>query len=1481
MVLTVLLVVAVTSTAKADQKTADGAWTLVPEHAPGVKAAKEWIRPVAGQALVGDLTRLRALLAGAPLEDTAESRTRPLILELPDPNGRLQLFSVVESPVMEPGLAAQFPEIKTYVGQGVSDPHATLRADVTLEGFHAQVLTAEGAGSWYIDPFSAMDTAHYTSYFRRALTPKDGWSCGTEPAVVATQLRGTIGMISTGGTRRNYRLACACTGEYAAFHGGTVALAQSAIVSAVNRVTGVYEVELCIRLTLVANNTSIVYTNSATDPYTNNSGSTMLGQNQNNLTTVIGSANYDIGHVFSTGGGGIAGLGVVCSSGNKARGVTGSSSPTGDAFWIDYVAHEMGHQFGANHNFQGTTSSCGGGNRNGSTADEPGSGSTIMGYAGICGADDLQAHSDAYFNFISYEEIENYVAGTTCATTTATSNLPPTVSATGGFTIPKGTPFVLTATGSDPDGDAITYCWEDRNFGGATGTTLATADNGVMPLFRSYTATSSPTRFFPRLSSVLAGTSSNQEKLPAVARASFRFRVTVRDNRAAGGGVNNADVTLAVNSTAGPFTVTSQSTAVSWTTGTSQTVTWNVAGTTANGVNCANVSVLLSTDGGNTFPITLVASTPNNGSVSFTVPNNTTTSGRVKVQSIGNVFYAVNAGTISVLTGGCAGASITTQPLSQTACAGGNANLTLLAGGSTPLTYDWRKGGTSLGAPNAATLALNGVTTADAGNYDCVVTNACGTATSNTVVLTVNTPVSISSSSGSIARCPGTSASFSVTATGVPTPTYQWRKGSVNIGGANLNTYTISSVSSGDTGSYDCVVTNSCGSITSTAATLSVQSGVNFTAQPASQTICDGEPVSMSVGVSGGGPFIYQWRRNSDPIPGAVATIYSINPASDVDAGTYDCVVTGGCGSATSNAAVLTVRVFPTITSQPSAAARCLGQSASFTVGATGAGPLTFQWRRGGTDIGGATGPTYTIDAVGPSDATVYDCVVTGACGTTISSGAMLTIATPVSIAGQPTALDRCTGTAAAFTVSATGEPSPSFQWRKGGTILDGATSATLTISAVSSGDAGSYDCVVTNTCGSMTSAAATLNVQDSVTISTQPTAISTCQNAPAAFTVVAGGAPPIAYQWRKDTSPIEGATSNTYSITAAASGDAGSYDCVVSNPCGSVTSDAAALTLSTSPTISVQPAAASGCTGGEVMISLTATSTPAPTYQWRKASAPISGAASSSLTLSGLSAADVASYDCVVTNDCGSVTSDPATVTVVDGPTITQHPVAVEVCVGSNTGFSVVAAAATSYQWQRDGSPLGDGPAPSGSTIGGATTASLTITGVTSADVGGYTCVLTASCGTATSNAAALTIAPGPTITQQPSAQGGCVGATVELSIQVTGGSPLGYQWRKGGTPIQDATSATLSFVTLQTGNAGSYDCVVTDPCGSATSDSVTVTVCLPDYNCSGTVSVQDIFDFLAGYFSNESRADVNHSGVVGVQDIFDFLAAYFAGCP
>jgi hypothetical protein len=620
-------------------------WTDVRESVIP-EAGTRYIQPDLYRTVTFDYDAVGSLLASAPAEGSARAQSQPLVIELPLPGGGSTRFAVVESPILAPELGRQFPNIRTYLGRGLDDPTATARLDHTPLGFHA-VMFLQG-GSVYIDPYQQKDVDHYLVYNRRDYQPTNKGDVTCEvidedgmAAEIHAIIQGNEAELGHGTQLRTYRTAVACTGEYAVFHGGTVPSALAAVTTSMNRVTGVYEREVSVRMTLIANNNLIIYTNGATDPYTNNNGGTMLGQNQANLDAVIGNANYDIGHVFSTGGGGVANLGVVCRTGNKARGVTGLPTPIGDGFDIDYVAHEMGHQFGGNHSFNGSSSNCAGGNRNAGTAYEPGSGSTIMAYAGICPPQDLQPHSDDYFIWINIQEIIAYTtvgSGNTCPVITATGAFVPTVNAgVGGFTIPISTPFALT--GSAGTTGAPTYCWEESDLG-PTGHPNVPVGNA--PIFRSFDPVAIPTRTFPKLANILGNFQTIGEILPSYTR-NLSFRLTVRDFQGGGVGVENASLAFFVTSNAGPFLITFPDVAgLTFPGGSQQTVIWNVANTDLAPVGCQTVNILLSTDGGLNFNTTLASGTANDGSELITLPNTATTTARIKVAAADHVFFDIN-----------------------------------------------------------------------------------------------------------------------------------------------------------------------------------------------------------------------------------------------------------------------------------------------------------------------------------------------------------------------------------------------------------------------------------------------------------------------------------------------------------------------------------------------------------------------------------------------------------------------------------------------------------------------------------------------------------------------------------------------------------------------------------------------------------------------------------------------------------------------
>ncbi|PWN63571.1 hypothetical protein C1631_021570 [Chryseobacterium phosphatilyticum] len=591
-----------------------------------------------------DVTAMKNYFVSVPELRDDQLKTHAPIIVLPMPDGTKTKFKIWKSSVMAPELAAKYPHVVTFTGQGVDDPYATIKLDFTELGFHAQIKSVI-TGDTYIDPYAKTDISNYIIYRKSDLTDKSQRVCETKDEDAFLQKKSAQKSVtpSVGTQIRVFRFAVACTGEYAKAATGlatpTVAQTLSAIVTTVNRVNGVYEQEVASRLVLVPNETNVIFTDPATDPFNgNNSAGTLINESQTQIDLLIGNANYDIGHTFSTGGGGLAGLGVICSTTSKARGITGSPNPVGDPYDIDYVAHEVGHQFGGPHTFNAITGSCNG-NRSAANAVEPGSGITIMAYAGICGSvNNLAANSIAIFHTRSFQSITSKVQSTACQVTTPVANTAPTVTAGGDYTIPKGTPFKLAGSATDMENSGITYCWEQNDNGPAGDWNVAT---GNAAIFRSFMPVTVPYRYFPKLTDIINNTTSKGEILPSYSRT-MEFRLTARDNNAGCAGVANDDAIITVDGASGPFLVTAPSSAVTWTGNSSQTITWDVANTTAAPVSCANVSILLSTDGGLTYPTTLIASTPNDGSEMITIPDVSTTQARIMVAGEGNVFFNIN-----------------------------------------------------------------------------------------------------------------------------------------------------------------------------------------------------------------------------------------------------------------------------------------------------------------------------------------------------------------------------------------------------------------------------------------------------------------------------------------------------------------------------------------------------------------------------------------------------------------------------------------------------------------------------------------------------------------------------------------------------------------------------------------------------------------------------------------------------------------------
>jgi len=620
-------------------------------------------RPLPAEAPQVSVYRPLLLDLGAIRQYLASARVGGVAFELavPQPDGNFANFLVADSQTMPPALQAKYPEIVSLAGSDADG--RKVRIDVSPAGFQAMVFDHDTV--WVVRPETPGRGERYLSFRRADLAVAgNGFQCdvhnGSPDPAGHGLLSSPAPMTQTGQTQRVFRAAVAANHNYvnAVCSGNvTVACGLAAVVTAMNRVNQVYETEVAVHMTLIDDNDQIIYPTAATDPYTNDGNA--LDENIDNLNAVIGTANYDIGHVFTTGSGGVALLRSTCTS-DKAGGTTGLSNPTGDAFYIDYVAHEMGHQFGGNHTFNSTASSCGGGNRAGSAAYEPGSGTTIMAYAGICGADNTQPHSDPYFHAKSLDEINTWLGSTggSCAVAAANPDTAPVIdnaSLTNGFTIPQHTAFALNGAASDVDGDTLSYNWEQYDLGPAT--TLAQGDTGAGPIFRSFNATASGTRIFPKLATVLGAALVKGETWPITTR-NLNFRLTVRDNHNVPGtpqygATQSANAQIHVTSDAGPFALTRPNTNLTWGRGETHLVSWDVAGTDVAPVSCSAVDIDLSVDGGQTWPDALASAVANSGSASVLVPNEPdTVQARVRVRCADNIFFDVSDVNFSIAATG-------------------------------------------------------------------------------------------------------------------------------------------------------------------------------------------------------------------------------------------------------------------------------------------------------------------------------------------------------------------------------------------------------------------------------------------------------------------------------------------------------------------------------------------------------------------------------------------------------------------------------------------------------------------------------------------------------------------------------------------------------------------------------------------------------------------------------------------------------------
>lgn len=940
-----------------------------------------WVRAGEARYVRFDLDAIGRVLSGAT----------PRVV-LPRPEGGIAEFDVEDALIFEGGKSSRLGSCRAFVGRGVSHPLEALRLEITPRGLSAQVV-AEGR-AWYIDPASVGDGAQACVY-RGEKLKRDlhAWAC--RQIETGFSPRGP-GAPHTGESLRTIRMALAATGEYTAIQGG-VAGVQGAIATLLNRLNGVYEPEVTARFVLIPGNDALIFTDELTDPYTNSSIFTMLGENQIAIDGAIGDAGYDLGHVLGTSNGGIANIAVVCQSGSKARGVTASPFAPTDAYSVYAFCHEVGHQLGALHTFNGVSGSCTAGQRSSAGAYEPGSGSTLMSYDGFCGSDNITGNlGSLYLHGDSLARIDGVLDGVGCLSVTPTGNSPPAIGPLTEVSLPVGTPFELRATASDADTDPVTLCWEQMDLGPASA--LGVGDTGVGPWIRSRPPASGGVRSIPRLDELSSGIPAIGESVPTVARV-MHWRVTARDNRATGGGVTSADVTVNVVGTAGPFRVTSPNTGVSWVG--PQTVTWDVASTDGAGIGVANVRILLSVDGGLTFPEVLAASVPNAGTASVVIPEIPTTRARVRVEAIGGVFFDVSdvdfgipcnpPTNVAATSGECSGVTVTWDAIP------GALGYTL-----------WR------GTTNDSGLAFQIASVSAAQHFD-------PTAVVNTNyfywVKTLGIGcVSGFSASASGVRVPltgtvqgvaaaGECAGVRVSWTAFPGATlhrvYRSASGSpigaTLVGGSPSTQFLDDSANSGETWNYFVRGVTPCGITGFGTSASGTRPGPPGPPSGVIATIglCDGVHLTWDALASATGYEVL--RSSTTEIADAVLIATPSAAAYDDVSATPDMVLhywirgVNACGEGGPSQKVGGSRsAAPAIVSPPQSVNACAGGDAVFTILVTGTGPITYRWFVNGSEVGGNS-PTLTLSSVTTAmHAQGVRCEVSNLCGMVVSPEATL-----------------------------------------------------------------------------------------------------------------------------------------------------------------------------------------------------------------------------------------------------------------------------------------------------------------------------------------------------------------------------------------------------------------------------------------------------------------------------------------------------------
>ncbi|MBS1743551.1 MAG: T9SS type A sorting domain-containing protein [Bacteroidetes bacterium] len=1395
----------------------------------------------------------------------ADNRLRhTTVITLPNVDGQMEEFEIVEASNFEPALQERFPDIRAFSGRGLTDKTAMLKLSISPEGIQTMIFRT-GKENEFIEVYSD-DHLTYAVFKSHRNPGQLPWTCSTVETKMANGLNNEIGKTGitarSGGDLKTMRLAQSVTAEYSNYFGATSASQVSLVLAAVNntltRCNGVYEKDLALHLNLIVSTTNVFYYNASSDPYSaaaTGANGAWNSELQSTLTSVIGDANYDIGHLFgASGGGGNAGcIGCVCTNGSKGSGFTSPADgiPSGDNFDIDYVVHEVGHQLGANHTFSFSLEGTG-------VNKEVGSGITIMGYAGIT-SQDVAPHSIDIYHEASIAQIQSNLASKSCPVTTSISatNATPVVAAVSNYTIPISTPFALTGSATDANAtDVLTYCWEQNDNSSVSGaSSVASATKASGPNWISFSPTTSPTRYFPKLATILAGglisgpltggdAGANTEALSSVSRT-LNFRLTVRDNApysstapVSVGQTQFTDMVVTVTNTSGPFQVTSPNTAVSWAGNSSQTITWNVASTTGAPVSCANVKISLSTDGGQTFPTVLIASTTNDGSEVVTIPNTPTTTARIKVEAVGNIFFDISNTNFTITAAASGLTTITTSAVSPvTYCTGTAVSVPFTTNAAANAGNVFTAQLSNAAGSFASPVSIGTLTSTAAGTISATIpanatagtgyrirvvsSNPVVTGSDNGANITINAqPVaSVLTAIGSTTFCQGGNVVINGNTSG----------GTWSVGGGT--TTSLTATASGD---YYTTTTNGCGSITSNHIAVTVNSlpAAVITASGAT-TFCQGGSVTLSANTGVG--LTYQWFVNGSLISGAAS---SSIPA--VTTGTYSATVTNANGcSANSNVISVTVNPLPTATITAAGPVTfCTGGSVVLNAN-TGSG-LTYQWKQNTSNISGATASSYTATTAGS-----YTVVVTNANGCSATSLATVvsvqsnSIAS-VSIAASPAGAI-CQNTNVVFTATpVSGGANPIYSWSVNGSTISSGTNPVFGSTTLVNGDVVNCSmlsnlggCVVNNPA---TSNSVVMTVNPLPTVSFSGLASTYAVNA---ASVTLTGSP------AGGTFSGPGISGNTFSPAAAGAG--GPYNIIYTytNANGCTNSNTQQTTVTGTCTIPARPGtittvggSAKVCPGDVKTYTIVAVSG-ATSYTWSAPAGAVvtggQGTTAATITYTtGFTAGD--SLRVTANNTCGS---SVARALKINRNANASTPSAITgsafgVCNSSNVAYTVTPVSGVSYAWTWS--------VANASIASGQGTNAITSNFLSAFVTGKLSVVATNACGS--SSARALTVYA------RPAVPGTITGSTTACANQ--SGLPYSiapvpnaatYTWYgPSGSHISDGTTTSASSnltttatnVTVNFGTtAGQVRVKGNNACASGGVASLTVA-----FTCKGNVS-------------------------------------------